>query len=201
MGRLVVGLGNPGPDHAATRHNVGFRVLDELARRSRLLFRSSRTLDGYAGPANAEVLALLGGPAPAQAVLVKPSTFMNRSGEAVLALVRHFGLAPEQVLVVLDDLDLPVGALRLRPHGGTGGHNGLRSIHDALASDRCPRLRVGIGPARGDPAEFVLATFAEREAVEIAISVAEAADAALEFAGGAELEPLMTKYNTRWVSR
>lgn len=160
----VVGLGNPGAEYENTRHNVGFRVVDELARRFRC---GAFTARGY---------ALVASRAGARRVLlVKPTTFMNLSGRAVAALCRDEGLLPSQVLVVVDDVDLPLGQLRLRSRGGPGTHNGLRSVVEAVG-ESFPRLRLGV---RGDHpwtdlAAYVLAPFAddERAAVEEMIQLA-----------------------------
>ena len=133
--RLVFGLGNPGQEYESTRHNLGFAVLDFLARREGLLFEPARTLERYEGPP-AFLCARLHEP---DALLVKPETFMNRSGAVVSALLQWAGAGPERCLVVVDDLDLPLAKLRLRPSGSSGGHNGLKSILSSLGTDRFPR--------------------------------------------------------------
>ncbi|MDI6907263.1 MAG: aminoacyl-tRNA hydrolase [Thermoanaerobacterales bacterium] len=137
---LVVGLGNPGGAYVRTRHNVGFMVIDQLARMLRVSVsrRQGEALTGEAAVRGRRVL------------LAKPQTYMNLSGNAVGALSRRLRLLPEEILVVSDDMDLPFGRLRLRPGGGAGGHRGLVSIIEALGTDRFPRLRVGIG--RGEEA-------------------------------------------------
>jgi PTH1 family peptidyl-tRNA hydrolase len=191
--KLVVGLGNPGPEYAGTRHNVGFDVLDLLARQGKLLFHPARKLEGHAGSAPFEFARHASG-----ALLVKPLTFMNRSGAVVAELVSRFGSAPGEVLVVSDDFDLPLGALRIRPHGGPGTHNGMRSIVESLASDRFPRLRVGIGRAGTDAARHVLERFAESEREEIAISVAQAAEALEAWLREGDLSGVMTRFHSRW---
>jgi len=191
--KLVVGLGNPGPEYAGTRHNVGFDVLDRLAARGKLLFHPARELDGQAASAPFEFARHSGG-----ALLVKPLTFMNRSGTVVSDLMRRLGPGPEELLVVSDDFELPLGSLRLRPHGGPGTHNGMRSIVECLASDRFPRLRVGIGRAGTDAARHVLERFADAEREEIAISVAEAAEAIEAWLRAGDLQGVMTRFNSRW---
>ncbi len=175
--KLVVGLGNPGPEHAGTRHNVGFDVLDRLAARGKLLFHPARKLDGLAGSAPFEFARHASG-----ALLVKPLSFMNRSGAVVSDLGRRLGLAAQEV----------------RPHGGPGTHNGMRSIVESLASDRFPRLRVGIGRAGTDAARHVLERFAEAEREEIAISVAEAAEAIEAWLREGDLSRVMTRFHSRW---
>lgn len=150
---ILVGLGNPGPAYATTRHNAGFMVLDLLARDHRLEFsrRAGMCLLASGRIAGQDVL------------LAKPQTFMNRSGEAVAALHGTYGFAPEDLLLVLDDLDLPFGQLRLRSEGGPGTHNGMRSIVETLGRKDFPRLRFGIGPGHGEAADFVLAPFTPAE--------------------------------------
>jgi len=133
--RLIVGLGNPGPEYEATRHNVGFWLADALATEHGGAFRLEPRFHGLLARLN------LGG---RDLRLLKPATYMNRSGQAVAAVARYFGVAPEQVLVAHDELDLPVGVLRLKQGGGHAGHNGLRDIINALGSRDFWRLRIGI---------------------------------------------------------
>lgn len=192
--RFVIGLGNPGPEYEHTRHNVGFDVVDHLARREGLLFESPNSLERFEGP-SAFTCARSFEP---DALLVKPGTFMNRSGEVLPALLAWAGAAPEDLLIVVDDLDLEPARLRLRPGGGAGGHNGLQSIIDTLGTDRVPRLRVGIGRPRTDAALHVLERFApeEREALERA--VAEAAEAAFAWLRSGDLDRLMSRFHSRW---
>jgi peptidyl-tRNA hydrolase, PTH1 family len=156
---LVAGLGNPGPEHARDRHNVGWMVADELARRHSGSFRSKfsgRLAEVRVGDARVGVL--------------KPETYMNESGRSIAAAARFFKVATEDVLVVHDDVDLPVGRLQARLGGGLAGHNGLRSISQALGSPEFQRLRIGVGrPERGDPrpvADYVLSAFAAEDDVE-----------------------------------
>lgn len=131
---LIVGLGNPGSDYAGNRHNVGFWCLNRLARRHGITFKHSRTASVGEG-------TIAGQPV----ILVKPRTFVNRSGDAVAPLLRKYKLQPQQILAVYDELDLPVGVVRLRPKGSHGGHNGMKSIIAAVGSDDFPRIRIGIG--------------------------------------------------------
>ncbi|MGC8915860.1 MAG: aminoacyl-tRNA hydrolase [Thermoanaerobaculum sp.] len=163
---VVVGLGNPGPEYENTRHNVGFRVVEELARRYRVPRFERRAYALVAARPGARKL-----------LLVKPTTYMNLSGRAVASLCRDEGLLPQQVLVVVDDVDLPLGQLRLRARGGPGTHNGLRSIVEAVG-ESFPRLRLGV---RGqepwqDLAAYVLAPFAEDEREAAEAMVQRAAD-------------------------
>ena len=159
--QLVVGLGNPGAGHAEDRHNVGFWLVDALANKLKVELRVESRYTGELGRA-ASGLRLL-----------KPATFMNRSGDAVAPCATYFRIPPPAVLVVHDELDLPVGTVRLKRGGGHGGHNGLRSIEQMLGSNDYLRIRLGIGhPGVGrDVAGYVLSRppAAEREAIEAAI--------------------------------
>lgn len=193
--RLVFGLGNPGPEYEATRHNVGFDVLNFLARREGLLFEPARTLERYEGPSAFTAARLL----DPDALLVKPETFMNRSGTVVLPLLAWAGAGPGQCLVVLDDLDLPLAKLRIRPRGSSGGHNGLESILSSLGTDLVPRLRVGIGRSRTEAARHVLTRFADEEREAIDRALAEAADAILAWLRGGDIESVMTRFHSRWT--
>jgi len=135
--RLVVGLGNPGTQYARTRHNVGFEVVDALCRRWQITLSDHRKFQGFYG----DGLAIAG----QKVSLLKPQTYMNRSGQAVRAVVDWYKYNPGSVLIVYDDMDLPLGRLRLRPSGSAGGHNGMKSIISHLGTQDFPRLRVGIG--------------------------------------------------------
>jgi peptidyl-tRNA hydrolase, PTH1 family len=184
--KLIVGLGNPGPRYRGTLHNVGFDVVDEVARRRGVSFE--------AAPADALMARLRdvdGG-----ALLAKPLTFMNVSGEAVGALQRYFRIAVEDLLVVVDDAALPAGRLRVRRSGSAGGHNGLKSIIACLGTDGFARLRVGVG--RGDPrhdlADRVLSRVAVQERETLAVATGQAADAAELFLA-APIEELMNRFN------
>jgi PTH1 family peptidyl-tRNA hydrolase len=155
---LIVGLGNPGAEYAAHRHNIGFRVVEALAQAHGLTFSRRR------GSASLVAEGTICG---AQVVLAKPQTFMNLSGKAVGRLSQSYQIPPAQILVVYDDLDLPLGRLRLRPEGGAGGHKGMRSIIERLGTQAFPRLRLGIDrpPGKMDPADYVLEPFTEQELV------------------------------------
>ena len=166
MIRLLVGLGNPGPSYAATRHNVGFWWVDELARRHGGHLSPDQKLS-----ANVVRLSLRGEPR----WLLQPTTFMNRSGQAVGALARYYNIAPEQVLVVHDELDLPPGRARLKRGGGHGGHNGLRDIIAHLGSRDFLRLRLGIGHpgSAKEVTDYVLGrpSVSDHDAIETAMDV------------------------------
>ena len=163
--RLIVGLGNPGPDYMDTRHNIGFRVVAELAR------IHSIKVAGRLGPALYGEGKINGG----LVMLLQPQTFMNRSGPAVRRAALTKELAYDQMIIVYDDLDLPLGKLRLRVSGSAGGHKGMASIIETLGSQDIPRLRVGIGrPEKQDVVSYVLDRFAahELDAVEDAVQEA-----------------------------
>jgi peptidyl-tRNA hydrolase, PTH1 family len=190
---LVVGLGNPGPEYEWTPHNLGFHVLDELARRRGAIFGPIRALEGWTGPRHGLVAH------SGEALLLKPQTWMNASGEVVAPLAAHLGVQPAELLVVHDDIDLPAGTLRLRPHGGAGGHKGMRSIIERLGSDRFPRLRVGVGRPRTDAARHVLSPLAGDPLALARIQVDEAAGALEAWLAREELEQLMSRFHSRWT--
>lgn len=168
---IVVGLGNPGPAYAATRHNVGRLVVDELARRAGLPLKKHR--------ANAAVAEGRLGPGGPRIVLAEPASFMNLSGGPVSQLLKFYSVSPESLIVVHDELDLPFDTVRLKSGGGHGGHNGLRDILAATGNAAFTRVRVGIGrpPGRQDAADFVLGPFTPREQKTVPSLVADAADA------------------------
>lgn len=167
---LVVGLGNPGPQYAKTRHNVGFMVADLLAARMGAAFKVHKR-------SGAEIVTGRLGHRPI--VLAKPRTYMNESGRHVGPLANFYSVAPGDVIVIHDELDVDFGRIRLKLGGGEGGHNGLRSIANALGTKNFQRVRIGIGrpPGRKDPAAFVLETFSTPERPEIPVICEQAADA------------------------
>ena len=173
---LVVGLGNPGPAYAGNRHNVGQMVVDEVARRAGGTFGSDRR---RAKVADVRMGTLAGGVPGPRAVLAKPTTFMNVSGAPVAALSAYLQLPVDRVLVVHDELDIPFASVRLKAGGGEGGHNGLRSVSQALGSRDYLRVRVGVGrpPGRMDPADHVLRDFSAAERKDLPWLVDAAADA------------------------
>ena len=163
--RLVVGLGNPGPEYAATRHNIGFMVVDQLAAQSGSIWENSSKWDA--------LIAKFG-----NVVLAKPMTYMNRSGYAVLRLAQFYKIQPPEILVVVDDTALPLGRLRLRASGGSGGHNGLESIIVEFGTEEIPRLRVGIGEAPpAGSVDYVLSRFFEEEKPVVRSAIDRAAEA------------------------
>ncbi|MEX5301201.1 aminoacyl-tRNA hydrolase [Kocuria sabuli] len=168
---LVVGLGNPGPEYARTRHNVGQMVLDELASRLGGGFRTHK--------ARAQVLEARLRPGGPRLVLAKPMTYMNTSGGPVAGLAKFYDIAPERIVAVHDEIDIPFAALKLKIGGGEGGHNGLRDMSKALSTKDYHRVRVGVGrpPGRMDAASFVLKPFSTVEAKELPFLLDDAADA------------------------
>jgi PTH1 family peptidyl-tRNA hydrolase len=168
---LVVGLGNPGPEYARTRHNVGQMVLDELA---------SRLGGGFkAHKARAQVLETRLRPGGPRLVLAKPMTYMNTSGGPVAGLAKFYDIGPERIVAVHDEIDIPFAALKLKTGGGEGGHNGLRDMSKALSTKDYHRVRVGVGrpPGRMDAASFVLKPFSTTEVKELPFLLDDAADA------------------------
>jgi len=182
--KLIVGLGNPGGKYRGTRHNIGFAVVDELARRGRVEFDSA--------PVEA-LVAKVRGAEPV--LLAKPMTFMNASGEAVGGLARYFKIEPADLLIVVDEVQLPLGKLRARARGSAGGHNGLKSLIAHLG-DEFARLRVGVGRGeqRRDLADHVLARFEADETAEVERMTTRAADASEMFIASG-IEAVMNAYN------
>ena len=149
--RLIAGLGNPGSEYTGTRHNIGFMVVDHLAAQFGSTWEKSSRCDALTSKHGDTLLA-------------KPMTFMNRSGYPLVVIAQFYKIAPPEILVVLDDLALPLGRIRIRPGGGTGGHNGLESIIMQFGTEEIPRLRIGIGAApRNGEVDYVLGRFFEEE--------------------------------------
>ncbi len=183
---LILGLGNIGGEYEKTRHNIGFEVLDDVA----------RSLKAVSMPEKAEYRWAVSRVAGRQLYLAWPTTFMNRSGLAAQALLQDLDLEPTEMLVVLDDFNLPLGRIRFRKSGSDGGHNGLTSLVETLETEDFPRLRLGIGPLAedADVVDFVLGRFAEDEIEPARNMVGTAAEAVL-FAIDHRLEEAMSKYN------
>jgi len=168
--RLIVGLGNPGPEYADTRHNLGFRTVEDLARRCGAVWHQHIATHSLVAIADGLLLA-------------KPQTFMNRSGQAIGALRHRLEVPYARILVVYDDMDLPFGALRMRERGSPGTHNGMRSVVRELDSEDVPRLRIGISQAGpGAATDHVLSEFSPEQQAEVADLIRRAADAALAWA-------------------
>ena len=169
---LIAGLGNPGKEYETTRHNAGFMVIDALADKLGADV-SEKKHKGLCGK------AVIGGQ---KCILLKPQTYMNSSGESIRAAADYFKIAPEDIIVIYDDISLAPGQLRVRAKGSAGGHNGIKSIIAHLGTQEFPRVRVGVGekPSRMDLADYVLGHFSAEDRKIMAEAVKEAADAACE---------------------
>jgi PTH1 family peptidyl-tRNA hydrolase len=186
--KLIVGLGNPGRQYEGTRHNVGFEAVDLMAARHGLMWAASpRGIDALSCKWN------LGG-----AVLAKPLTFMNRSGEAIVGLLQFYKIEIADLLVIVDEVQLEAGRIRVRPSGSAGGHNGLKSIIQSLGTEEFARLRIGVGrgDARRDLADHVLARVEPAEQPVVAEAVGRAADAAELFVDDGILSS-MNRFNRK----
>lgn len=172
---VVVGLGNPGPEYAQTRHNVGQMVIDELARR----YNASPSRNKKTNCAEASIRIGGAGPSGVAVAIAKPMSYMNLSGGPVSSLVKYYSVEPAAVVVIHDELDVDFGAIRLKRGGGSAGHNGLKDISKALGTPEYTRVRVGVGrpPGRQDAADYVLKPFSATERKELDLVVALAADA------------------------
>jgi PTH1 family peptidyl-tRNA hydrolase len=186
---LVVGLGNPGPQYLANRHNIGFLVIDVLADRARA------SLKGHKAHAEAAE-ARLGGPGGARVVLARPRSYMNESGGPVSGLAKYYEIPAERIVVIHDELDLPFAALRLKFGGGDNGHNGLKSIRRSLGTGDFHRVRFGIDrpPGRMDAAAYVLRDFSSTERKDLDLEIDRAADA-VEMLIGEGLEKAQNTFN------
>lgn len=184
--RLVVGLGNPGPEYEGTRHNIGFDLVDRLASTRSLKWSRERKFRAKVASQNSSL------------ILAKPLTFMNLSGNAVARLTKFYKLQPDQVLVVYDDVDLPLGKMRFRANGSAGGHNGIKSLIEYLGTNEFPRLKLGIGAAGhpGGMVDHVLGKFSEEELRELEKVLAIAEDG-VNCALSAGLSAAMNQYNRR----
>jgi PTH1 family peptidyl-tRNA hydrolase len=184
---VVAGLGNPGPQYAGTRHNIGFLVVEELAGRLRA-----------AVPRRAHRAEIAGATVEGRKVLLaRPQTMMNLSGESVAAILRYYKLGPDRLLLIYDDLDLPFGTIRVRPGGSAGGHNGVRSVIQSLGTLEIPRVRVGIGrPTHGNSIGYVLGRWTPQEREDLGAVVSDAA-AAVEAVLSRGLQHAMNAVNSR----
>jgi PTH1 family peptidyl-tRNA hydrolase len=181
---LVIGLGNPGSDYASTRHNLGFRVADELASRHRVQLkeRTAKSITGRISTGGSEL------------ILAKPQTFMNESGFAARALRDKYRVPLERTIVVHDELDLPFGRLRVRRGGSAAGHNGVRSLIEAYGTPDFMRVRVGVGRPVGSGKDYVLGPFVPQEQASLEPLISHAADAVLSIVEKG-LERTMTDFN------
>jgi PTH1 family peptidyl-tRNA hydrolase len=215
--RIALGVGNPGSEYESTRHNVGFMVLDLLAARLGLSFArlERQGPDGskrFSGKVKAQVCE--GRRKGRTFLLAKPQTYVNLTGDVAAPLLRFSKRSPDSLFVIVDDLNLPLGRMRLRPSGSAGGHNGLKSVQQLLATDAYPRLRLGIGPPASDDSDggsegrskaavlrgrdwpdFVLAPFLPEEQEVLGRVLARAADCAQAWLDGASLQSLMGTFN------
>jgi PTH1 family peptidyl-tRNA hydrolase len=185
--KLIVGLGNPGAEYARSRHNVGWLIVDAFAKKFRIVLdrheKNAMTGEGRVGGGAVKV--------------AKPLTFMNLSGDAVRSLANAYAESLDDLMIVYDDIDLPLGRLRIRPNGSAGTHNGMRSIVDSLASDRFPRLRCGVRGATFPDMrlrDYVLDDFSDEELPAVTAAVDRAVDALVLFARG-DLRRAMNTFN------
>jgi len=185
--KLIVGLGNPGPEYRDTRHNVGFKVIDALAERWRAQDQWREKFEALHIKTNVGDEAV---------ILAKPLTFMNLSGQAVAGLSGFYKIAPADILIVTDDVAIPLGRLRARREGGAGGHNGLKSIIQSLATQAFPRMRVGVGrgDSRRDLADHVLGRFEADEHGTVSAALLRAAEASEVFLSDG-IERVMNVFN------
>ncbi|MBW4473302.1 MAG: aminoacyl-tRNA hydrolase [Stenomitos rutilans HA7619-LM2] len=196
MPQLIVGLGNPGAKYDRTRHNIGFEAIDALAKVWQISLAENRKFQGFFGEGIAA--------GQIKIRLLKPTTYMNNSGQAIRAVTDWYKLPPESVLVIYDDMDLPVGKLRLRLSGSAGGQNGMKSAIAHLGTKAFPRLRIGIGSAKGNEASdeaisHVLGRFSAREAETIA-EVMHLVVGAVELSLKQGIDKAMSLYNNRMIT-
>jgi len=183
---MIIGLGNPGRQYAKTKHNIGFMMIDELAKRfnidvSKMEFEAATGTTFIDGE---------------KVFLVKPQTFMNDSGRAVRPLMGFYQIQLDEILVVQDDMDMTMGHIRLRQKGSAGGHNGIKSIISALGTDEFDRLKIGIQhPQKQRVVDWVLTPFSKDDQVDIDVAIQRGADAIEEWIGGTTIPQLMNRYN------
>jgi PTH1 family peptidyl-tRNA hydrolase len=189
--KLIVGLGNPGREYEHTRHNVGFEVLDVLAKELNAAFKLDKAFKGYISTVNV---------GEEKVILLKPTTFMNLSGESVIAVVNFYKVNIEDILIIYDDVALDLARLRLRESGSAGGHNGVKSLIAHLGTQAFKRVRVGISGTDKSLCSHVLGKFNKDEKPLMQISYHHASDAAKDFIKGLKFVDIMTKYNTPGVS-
>lgn len=184
--KLIVGLGNPTPQYAGTRHNVGFEVIDTIAGQYNIEVGTAK-YKGLYGKGKMEGQSI---------ILLKPMTFMNLSGESVVAAASYYKIMPEDIIVIYDDINLAVGRLRIREKGSAGGHNGIKNIIAHLGTDAFPRVRIGVGmkPPKMDLADYVLSKFSKEEQDKMVLGY-EKACKAVGFMVVDEAEKAMNEYN------
>lgn len=185
--KLIVGLGNPGPEYAYTRHNVGFLTVDTFQNK----IKSTEFKSGFKG------LISKGKLNGEDFIILKPLTFMNLSGESVQEVMSYYKINKEDLIVVYDDMDYPVGEYSIREKGGHGGHNGIRNIIDRLNTNEFSRIRIGIGKGnKDDKSSFVLGKFSKAELEVLKVEVFKLCDALTDFIS-IDIKKVMTKYNTK----
>ena len=187
--KLIIGLGNPGSQYELTRHNVGFIIIDEFAKRNNIEFKLDSKLKGAIGTKtiNGEKIMLL-----------KPMTYMNLSGESVIAVMNYYKIEVEDIIVISDDLDSPLGRIRLRDHGSSGGHNGHKNIVNHIHSENYKRIKVGIGRDANIPVvDWVLKKLNEDELATINQAVDKACDALNDYVNGIDFMKIASKYSTK----
>ncbi len=191
--KVIAGLGNPGRQYAGTRHNVGFEVIDRLA--DRLAIAAPGNFDRVAR-SKFDALLLEATTDDDRLLLLKPTTYMNRSGQSVQAAARFYKVPPEHILVIVDELALPAGKIRLRASGSDGGHNGLKDVHRALGTDKYPRLRIGIDPPPAGFAgkDYVLGRFTDDQRLQVDEALAKAVDCCLTWSRQG-VEAAMNRFN------
>ncbi|MHB1455683.1 MAG: aminoacyl-tRNA hydrolase [Armatimonadota bacterium] len=182
--KLIIGLGNPGTEYRDTRHNIGFMAVDLIARKHHIQVKTRRN--------NAHIGEGL--IAEQKVILAKPMTFMNLSGQAVSALMRKYRLTPQDILIIYDDVALPLGRIRIRPDGSAGGHNGIKSIIGSLGAQDFPRIRIGIGSPNRDMIDHVLSRFHKTE-IETVREAVDRASEAVEVIFTDGLETAMNRFN------
>ena len=187
--KLIIGLGNPGEEYARNRHNVGFQCLDLFARRHKIEIKErrwrDRSLRARFGAGDIDGTSV---------VLAKPTTFMNLSGQAASQLIHRFKVTLDDTIVICDDMDLPLGKMRIRPQGGSGGHKGIASIINSLGSDGFTRIRIGIGRPENDEVSFVLSNFTAEDRQVIDKAIAQVCDA-IDCILSEGTETAMNRYN------
>lgn len=185
--KLIVGLGNPGKDYEKTRHNVGFEVLDILAKEKNATFKLDKNFDGLIATYQEGL---------EKVILLKPTTYMNLSGQSIIKVKNYYKVDLNDIIVVVDDINIELAALRLREKGSAGGHNGLKSIIAHLQSTEYKRIRVGIKFEKGDLINHVLGKFSKKELEVLEPAFHHAKDACVEFTLNKPFSNIMTKYNT-----
>ena len=182
---LIVGLGNPGSEYKGTRHNIGFDVIDYLAEKNNININKKKFKAEY-GEGNI---------AGEKVILLKPTTYMNLSGESIREVINFYKISGEQIIVIYDDISLEIGRLRIRGKGSAGGHNGIKSIIANLSSDVFSRIKVGVGQPKGDLVSHVLGKFSKEEQEMLKKVISAAGDSAEEIIKSGEVEA-MNKYNS-----